>query len=107
MSKGDITMTQNSFNPNEHLIQIKTKQGLKDYLPVAWRLVWFRQACPQGTIHTEMVLLDVDRETTAEVFMWNEEKRRNERVTKRANGYCVMKATITDGLGGHASAYKS
>ena len=54
-----------------------------------------------------MVLLDGDRETTAEGFVWNEEKRRNERVTKRANGYCVMKATITDGLGGHASAYKS
>ncbi len=25
------------FNPNEHVIEIKTKNGLADYLPVQWR----------------------------------------------------------------------
>src|SRR5260370_964793 len=39
-----------SFNPNEHLMKLKSKDGLKDYLPVKWRLVWFREQCPHGTI---------------------------------------------------------
>jgi hypothetical protein len=25
-----------SFNPNEHLIQLKSREGFKDYLPVQW-----------------------------------------------------------------------
>ena len=29
------------FNPREHLIQLKSREGSKDYLPVQWRLVWF------------------------------------------------------------------
>ncbi len=39
-----------SFNPNEHLMQLRSKEGAKDYLPVQWRLVWFRDQCPHGTI---------------------------------------------------------
>ena len=31
-----------SFDANKHLMQIKGK----DYLQVAWRLVWFREECP-------------------------------------------------------------
>jgi len=25
-----------TFNPNEHLIQLKSREGYKDYLPVQW-----------------------------------------------------------------------
>ena len=39
-----------TFDPNEHLMQLKSKEGPKDYLPVQWRLVWFREQCPQGTV---------------------------------------------------------
>ncbi|HEY6285351.1 MAG TPA: hypothetical protein VIX20_06795, partial [Ktedonobacteraceae bacterium] len=51
------------FNPANHLMQIKNRNGSSDYLPVAWRLVWFRSVCPEGEISTEMIHLDLDRET--------------------------------------------
>lgn len=42
------------FDPNAHMIQLKGK----DYLQVAWRLVWFRDeddGCPLFGIETEML----------------------------------------------------
>lgn len=49
----------NTFNPSEHFIDI---QG-KDYLPVAWRLVWFREDHPLGRIVTELKEWDKDKHT--------------------------------------------
>jgi hypothetical protein len=96
-----------SFNPNEHVMQLKSKDGLKDYLPVQWRLVWFRDQCPQGTIETEELEYDLDREIEAEVLVWNAEKRRNEKVIKKAKGYARYRAVVTDGKGGRATGTKS
>jgi hypothetical protein len=58
------------FNPNDHLMQLKGREGNKDYLPVQWRLVWFREQCPNGTIKTKMLHLDLDRDTEEEVYVW-------------------------------------
>jgi hypothetical protein len=96
-----------AFNPSEHLMLLKSREGSKDYLPVQWRLVWFRSLCPQGTIDTEEVEVDLDREMEEEVYVWNNEKRRSEKVVKRAKGYARFKATITDGKGGRATGTKS
>lgn len=96
-----------TFNPNEHVIQLKSSQGAKDYLPVQWRLVWFRTICPQGTIETEMLHLDLDRDTEEEAYVWSAEKRRSEKVTKHANGFVIFKATVRDGKGGVATGTKS
>ena len=96
-----------SFNPNDHLMQLRSKEGAKDYLPVQWRLVWFREQCPQGTIDTDEREIDLDREVEEEVFVWNNEKRRSEKVVKRAKGYARFKATVTDGKGGRATGTKS
>lgn len=96
-----------SFNPNEHLIQIKSGQTLKDYLPVQWRLVWFRSVFPSGSIETEMVLLDLDRDTEEEIFVWNAERRRSEKVMKHAKGFVIFRAVVKDGLGGIATGTKS
>ncbi|MFL5624430.1 MAG: hypothetical protein ACJ788_02420, partial [Ktedonobacteraceae bacterium] len=93
-----------TFNPNEHIIQLKSKQGAQDYLPVAWRLVWFREQCPNGTIDTEEITVDLDREMTIEAYVWNQEKRRSEKVLKTAPGYARFRAVITDGKGGRATA---
>lgn len=95
------------FNPTEHLIQLKSRAGSKDYLPVQWRLVWFRDACPHGTIETEMLHLDLDRETEEEAFVWNNETRRSEKVIKQARGFVIFKATVRDGAGGIATGTKS
>src|SRR6266699_6135910 len=96
-----------AFNPGEHLIQLKSKNGSADYLPWQWRLVWFREQCPEGVIETEMVHLDPNRETEEEVYAWNSETRRSEKIVKRANGFVVFRAAIKDGKGGMATATKS
>src|SRR5690242_21770939 len=97
------TETMADFNPNEHLVQLKSKAGSQDYLPVQWRLVWFRSVCPQGTIDTEEVEVDLDRVIEAETFVWNAEKRRSEKVIKQAKGYARFRAVVTDGKGGRAT----
>lgn len=93
-----------TFNPNEHLMQLKSKNGNQDYLPVAWRLVWLRDVCPDATIHTELLHLDLDRETQAEVYVWNNDTKRSEKVTRKAKGIAVFKASVTDGKGATATA---
>lgn len=92
-----------AFNPNEHLMQLQKK----DYLEVKWRLVWFRDLCPTGSIETEIVHLDLDREVTAEVKVWNDATRKMEKVLKTAKGYCVCRAVIKDGNGGVGTGTKS
>jgi hypothetical protein len=95
------------FNPNDHLRQIKSGQTSQDYLDVKWRLVWFRSLCPNGTIDTEELAYDLDREMTVEVYVYNQEKKRSERVQKTANGYARYRAIVTDGKGGRATGTKS
>lgn len=46
--------TKTTFNAKDHLMQL---QG-KDYLPVAWRIVWFREVNPSGSIATELIAAD-------------------------------------------------
>src|SRR5437764_11392043 len=96
-----------TFNPNDHVMQIKNKGGAADYLPVQWRLVWFRDVCQEGTIETEIVQLDLDRETEEETFAWNSETRRSEKVVKHANGFAIFRAVVKDGKGGMATGTKS
>lgn len=100
-------MSEQLFNPNEHLIQLKSREGVKDYLPVQWRLVWFRQACPEGTIDTEELEYDTEKECSIEAFVWNNEKKRSEKVLKTAKGYARYRAVVTDGKGGRATGTKS
>ena len=102
-------MTQNGnghrpFNPSDHLMQLPSKNGPQDYLPVQWRLVWYRQECPLGTISTELLHIDLERESTKEVLVWNDQLKRKERVQKTAKGIAIFKATVTDGKGASATA---
>lgn len=60
-----------SFNPNDHLINLKGKH----YLEVKWRLVWFRMEHPDYGIATQIVKFDID------------------------NKFAIVKATITDNTG--------
>jgi hypothetical protein len=77
------------FDPKAHLIQLPrrvkdpatgqwvTRQD--EYLEVKWRLVWFREKYPHGTIATEEMCVDLDQ------------------------GYARFKATVSDGEGGMAT----
>lgn len=96
-----------TFDPNAHMLKLKSKEGTKDYLPVQWRLVWFREQCPQGTIDTEELTVDLDREMEAEDYAWNDTAKRKEKVVKVAKGYARYKAVVTDGKGGRATGTKS
>jgi hypothetical protein len=100
-----MSINNAAFNPREHLITIKNRQGgVSDYLPVQWRLVWFRTEFPEGSIETEVVIIDLDRVVEAEQFVWNAEKRRNEKIVKAGKGFACFKATVRTGQGGSASA---
>jgi hypothetical protein len=88
---------QKNFNPNEHLMKVSSK----DYLPVAWRIVWFRSICPDGSIETEMLHLDLKIEYSEEV--WEKGKK----VTKTAPGMAVFRAIIKNGQGGVGTGTKS
>lgn len=46
------------FNVQEHLIKV---QGGRSYLPVAPRLVWFREEKPEWSIETEFLLMDFEK----------------------------------------------
>jgi hypothetical protein len=106
-SSSDTGRSRTPFNPNEHLTQLQTRDGLRDYLPVQWRLVWFREQCPEGSIETEMLHLDLDRETEEELLIWNNEKKQNEKVVKHAKGFVIFKAVVKDGKGGVGTGTKS
>lgn len=107
LERMSLSMSQGArFNPHEHLMQIKNKNGASDYLPVQWRLVWFREACPDGTIETEMLHLDLDKEMEEETYVWNQEKKRSEKVVKVAKGVAIFRATVKDGKGGVAIGTK-
>ena len=97
---------EKTFNPNSHIIQISTNAGKKDYLPVQWRLVWFRSLCPDGKITTELLDLDRNEECEHEASVWNDEKRKYEKVIKHAKGVAVFKATVEDGKSGIATGTK-
>lgn len=45
-----------AFDPNAHMMRLKGR----DYLQVAWRLVWFREVHPDWTISTECVEHDAE-----------------------------------------------
>lgn len=55
-------MSDKTFNPQEHLTNLKGK----DYLEVKWRLVWVREVHPDATITTE--LIEHDRQAQWAMF---------------------------------------
>jgi hypothetical protein len=79
MKKASFTLNGIKFNPYEHFVDLKGKI----YLPVAWRLAWFRAARPKGKIRTE--ILEHDREL----------------------GFILIKAYVDDKEGGESEAYGS
>jgi hypothetical protein len=105
-------MSEN-FNPNEHLLKLKRsvrdgddwKTVEDDYLEVKWRLCWFRDKYPQGSIETEEVYVDLDREITAERYRWV--NRKKEFYTVTGKGYARYRAMVCTGEGGRATGTKT
>lgn len=69
-----------SFDVKKHLIKV---QGGKEYLPVAPRLVWFRQEHPDWGIETRPVELNIEKGYAIyEAFVYNSEGRLMAKGTK-------------------------
>ena len=104
----DQLQTQTPFNPNAHLIHLKSRNGgASDYLPVQWRLVWFAEKCPAGKITIVEKIIDPDREVKKKAMQWNAELRRSEEVTKTAYGWAYFHVRVEDGFGKVGEAVKS
>lgn len=99
-----MTQQPTTFKIEEKLIDIKKGDKVTKYLPVLWRLVWFRELYPNGTIDTEMVHLDLDRHYEIEVVYWENGKRKTK--MKHGNGYACFKAIVATGEGGRATGHK-
>ena len=99
-----MTQQPKSFKIEDQLIDIKKGNKVTKYLPVMWRLVWFRELYPNGIIETEMIHLDLDRKFEVEVVCWENNKRTTK--MKQGSGYALFKATIKNGDGGASTGHK-
>jgi len=79
-----------SFDVKKHLIRV---QGGREYLPVAYRLVWFRLDHPDWGIATEPLVCDVEKG----VFIWHA------RITN-AEGRLMAEGTKMETVRGFADA---
>ncbi|MCC6442831.1 MAG: hypothetical protein IT210_05165 [Armatimonadetes bacterium] len=71
------------YDPNEHLIRLR---GNQDYLPVAQRLVWFREVHPDWSIETHPIILDIEQGVAVfEATIKEESGRILARATKMEN----------------------
>ena len=69
-----------TFDAKKHLIKV---QGGKEYLPVAPRLVWFRQEHPDWGIETRPVEIDIEKGYAIfEAFVYNAEGKLMAKGTK-------------------------
>ncbi len=94
------------FNPSEHLLNIGSSNKPRMYLENKWRLVWLRETCPDATIETSILHLDLDREVTAEVSEWDEVQRKNVKVVKHGKGLVIFHAVVTLPTGASATGTK-
>jgi hypothetical protein len=57
-----VMSEQKTYNPREHLVKIRSKDGgMKDYYPAAWRLYELTLRYPNANFSSEIMLLDVER----------------------------------------------
>jgi hypothetical protein len=60
--KETVMSEQKSYNPREHLVKIRSKDGaMKDYYPAAWRLYELTLRYPNANFSSEIMLLDIER----------------------------------------------
>jgi hypothetical protein len=85
------------YKPETQLIKVMDK----DYLPVKYRLAWFRSRFPHGTVDTKLVTLNMDIEYTEPIWC------NGKKYMRTACGIAIFHTTIRDGCGGVATGTKS
>jgi len=53
--------TTKAYTPHDHLVTIKTKDGLKDYYPAAWRLYELNLRFEEANFSSEILFMDIER----------------------------------------------
>src|SRR5258708_2888874 len=112
-----MTAQPTSINLASVMMDLKNGKTTTKYLEVKWRLLWFREVCSVGsTIETKLITLDVETEFEEEedekvwdASAWNGNggwKKTGKKITKRAKGYAVFQATVTDDKGNVATGTK-
>ena len=101
-----MNIVEKSFNPSDHLMNVGTQKKPRWYLEVKWRLVWLREQCPEATITTELIHLDLDKEVTATVKEWDDGQQKMVWVTKKGTGLAIYKATVKLPNGASATGTK-
>lgn len=94
------------FNPEAHVMYIKQGNANLPYLEVKYRILWFRSEYPNGVISTEIIELDHDVEVEKDKYVWIEEKKRKIMLPTKAKGRAVVRATVSNGVGGVATGLK-
>lgn len=94
---------QNEYNPADHMMQL----GDKEYLTADHRIQWFRMEYPEGTIETKEVVVDLDRVCEKEVWEFNPQTRKKEKVLKQAKGYARFYCVAKTGKGGIGTGTKT
>ncbi|MFL5591040.1 MAG: hypothetical protein ACJ8DI_25780 [Ktedonobacteraceae bacterium] len=76
-----------AYNPTEHLVQIRAKDGtMKDYLPANWRLYELRLRHPHITLESEIIHMDVERNLVV-VKAWIFDGKTYAESERRASAY--------------------
>jgi hypothetical protein len=53
--------TSKAYNPREHLVTIKTKDGPKEYYPAAWRLYELNMRYEEANFQSDIIHMDIER----------------------------------------------
>src|SRR5437016_4873491 len=88
-----------SFDPNDHLTKLKSRNGTSDYLEVKWRILWFNEQCPTGKITILDKHIDPNQAVEKEDSVWNNETRKSEKVKKYGKGFAWFLVRVEDGMG--------
>ena len=91
-----MTAQPTSIDLSKVMMDLKNGKKTTKYLEVKWRLLWFREVCPAGTIETRLLHLDVETEFSEDILEWSDQERKKVKVgTKTEKGYAVFQATGT------------
>ncbi|MBV9691072.1 MAG: hypothetical protein JO202_15345, partial [Ktedonobacteraceae bacterium] len=50
-----------AYNPRDHLVKLKTRNGEVDYYPAAWRLYELNLRHPDANFRSEILHFDLER----------------------------------------------
>ena len=90
-------------------MQLKSKEGLKDYLPVPWRLAWILERCQYQGVKVTILekFIDPKMSITKETQVWNNDRRKMETIQRTAEGFAWFTMRVEDPYGNIGEGFGS